>query len=125
MNVQRIKKNIQSVEQKAMSPIRFKIIEAFGFLCQETCIILYWMGLWSLLQNFTPLLDSIVFNLFCFLFGAVGLFVVKAIAPALILKSIEESSSTLYRSFPAVRKDAIRDVRSSTSQERHGAKVAR
>ncbi len=109
-----------------MSPIRFKIIEAFGFLCQETCIILYWMGLWSLLQNFTPLLESIAFNVFCLLFGAAGLFAVKAIAPALILKSIEESSGTFYRSFPTVRTDStIRDVRSSTSQERHGAKVAR
>lgn len=88
-----------------MPPLRFKIIEAFGFLCQETCIILYWMGLWSLLQNFTPLLNSVAFNLFCLLFGAAGVFTVKAIAPALILASVEESTHRMYKTIPVDRQN--------------------
>ena len=108
-------------------PLRFKFIEAFGFLCQETCIILYWMGLWSILQNFTPLLNRIEFNLFCLISGAVGVFVVKAIAPALILASIGHSSETFYKAFPhnhlgPTRRD-VRYVKRTLL--RQGAKVAR
>ena len=78
---------------------RFRIIEAFGFLCEETCVILYWMGLWSLLQ-LTPLLQNIPFCIFCLVAGAGGLFIVKAVAPALILASMEESTTSLMRTMP-------------------------
>lgn len=108
-------------------PIRFKIIEAFGFLCQETCIILFWMGMWSLLQNFTPLLDaSVAFPLFCLFFGAFGVFAVKAIAPALILASIEESSYAFYNTFPHNHMGPTRrDVRYVSRKLRQGAKLVR
>lgn len=109
-----------------MGVLRFRIIEAFGFLCQETCIILFWMGLWSMLQNFTNLLHSAAFNLFCLFFGAAGLFVLKAIAPALLLASIEESSYTFYRAFPGHHVGPTRrDVRYAARQLRHGENLMR
>ena len=106
-----------------MPLLRFKIIEAFGFLCQETCIILYWMGLWTLLEDFTPLLNSAAFNIFCLVFGAAGLFTVKAVAPALILKSVEESSQSFCRFVPPSGR-ALLPLRRAEHRMRHAAKAA-
>lgn len=82
--------------------MRVRLIQAFGFLCEETCIILYWLGLWSLL-NLTPLLNSVAFNLFCLFAGAMGLFVVKAFTPALILNTAEASGFAIHELVPTPR----------------------
>ena len=82
--------------------MRVRLIQAFGFLCEETCVILYWLGLWSLL-NLTPLLQSVGFNLFCLLAGAGGLFIVKAFTPALILNTAEASGFAISDLVPHAR----------------------
>ena len=82
-----------------MAAVRVRLIQAFGFLCEETCIILYWLGLWSLL-NMTPLLQSIPFCVFCLLAGAGGLFIVKAFTPALILNTAEVTGIAITELVP-------------------------
>ena len=79
--------------------MRVRLIQAFGFLCEETCVILYWLGLWSLL-NMTPLLHSVGFNLFCIFSGATGLFVIKAFSPALIFNTAEASGFPIQHLVP-------------------------
>lgn len=83
--------------------MRIRYIQAFGSLCQETCVILYWLGLWSLI-NLTFLVRNIPFCIFCLLGGGIGIFVVNAFAPALILRSIEESSIIGNNYIPSPRK---------------------
>ena len=104
--------------------VRVRIIQAFGFLLEETCVILYWLGLWSLL-NLTPLLDSVIFDFLCVVGGAIGLFVVKAFAPVLIMQSAEETVYTLEDMAPTVRNinRSVRFVRDHAPW--HGPKEVR
>lgn len=82
--------------------MRVRLIQAFGFLCEETCVILYWLGLWSLL-NMTPLLQSVGFNIFCIFAGASGLFIIKAFTPALILNTAEAAGFPIQNLVPTPR----------------------
>ena len=82
--------------------MRVRLVQAFGFLCEETCVILYWLGLWSLL-NMTPLLESVGFCFFCLVAGAGGLFIVKAFTPALILSTAEATGFALHEILPTPR----------------------
>ena len=59
-------------------------LSALEFLLRETFVILYWLGLWSLF-TMTSLLDSVWFNMFCLLAGALGVFLMKAIEKPFIL----------------------------------------
>ena len=95
-----------------MAPMKIKFVQAFGALCQETCVILYWLGLWSLI-NLTSLVRSIPFCLFCLIGGGLGIFIVNAFAPALILSSIEESAhhTNQYLPTPGTLKKTLQVIR--------------
>ena len=107
--------------------MRVRLIQAFGFLCEETCIILYWLGLWSLL-NMTPLLTSVGFNVFCLLAGAGGLFIVKAFTPALILNTAEATGFNIQHLVPTpqnMKRMADLFIREHHEHVLHGANVRR
>lgn len=107
--------------------MRVRLIQAFGFLCEETCVILYWLGLWSLL-NMTPLIKSVGFNFFCLIAGALGLFIVKAFTPALILNTAEAAGFEMRHLVPTpnnMRRMADLFIREHHEQALQGAKERR
>lgn len=79
--------------------MRVRILQAIGFLCIETFIIIYWMGMWSLFQ-LTPLLGYAGFNVFLLVFGATGLFVVNAFSAHFIMNTINNSTEVVRATFP-------------------------
>ena len=79
--------------------MRVRVVQSFGFLCTETCIIIYWMGLWSLFQ-LTPLLTYPAFNTFLLLLGAIGLFVINAFTPRFIAYTVDSSGEMMRSTIP-------------------------
>lgn len=90
------KKNIAPARSVEM---RVRVVQSFGFLCTETCIIVYWMGLWSLFQ-LTPLLTYPAFNVFLLLSGGIGLFVVNAFTPRFIAYTVDQSTEMMRQRLP-------------------------
>ncbi len=74
--------------------MKVKLLKAFGYLVRETFVIIYWIGIWSLLH---PLHSTYVgFQVVCLFVGAAGLFVSTALGPKLILASIDESANSAH-----------------------------
>jgi len=67
------------------------------YILQETFVIFYWIGFWSLLQM-TNLINTVWFSVSCLFIGICGLIVVKTVSPVLIFDVIE-STSTAAKQF--------------------------
>ena len=106
--------------------MKFRIVQAVEYLCEETCIVVFWLGIWSVFTNFTHLLHSLVFVLFLLFGGAGGLFLLKAIVPSMIRQVAHETSHAFSEVIPGstqintfVRtKGRLAQIRSTQTEER-------
>lgn len=80
--------------------MRIRVRKAFGSLCHETFVIIYWIGLWQLFA-IGGFFDHWQFNLACLMVGSVGLFLVKAVEPAFVLCVVDETNRAVRSINPA------------------------
>lgn len=71
--------------------MELKLQNAIYYIMQETFVILYWLGLWSLIQ-LSHLSHTVWFSVGCLLLGLFGLIIVKTVSPVLIFDVIESTS---------------------------------
>lgn len=81
--------------------MRVRAHSAIVYLFQETFVILYWIGLWSLID---PTERSAAVQVVCLLVGFLGLLCVKAFEPRMILRSIDATTEGFAASAPSVHR---------------------
>ena len=100
------------------SEMRVKIHSAIVYMFQETFVILYWIGIWSFID---PDQRGYASRFACLLIGLLGLFVVKAFEPRVILRAVDASTDRFTSTAPSVQKVE----RFVDYLDRHGRKVMR